>query len=145
MHHALTIYLPDSLFKEVQRIARATGRAMEDILVCAATTRLPTSKGLPEEVADELASLELLNAVSLQEVMRSEMPPPLERRLCELLIQQQASSVEADTPPELEMLLNAADRLLLRKARAALLLRLQGDAVPSLKELSESFSFTSTR
>ena len=141
MYHALTIHLPDSLFEEAQCIAWATSRALEEIIVCAATTRLPVSKGLPEEIAEDLAGLELLDVASLHEVMRSGMPPLLEQRLGGLLVQQQVSGLEAGAQAELQRLLSEADRWLLHKARTAMLLRLRGDTVPSLKELSEPFSF----
>ena len=141
MYHALTVELPEDLFQSLQRIAQNTQRPIEDVVLCAATTRLPASKGLPDEIIENLSSLELLDAAALRQVMLSSGPAQSAQVLCELLIQQQFSALSVAAQSELDELLHEADLLLLRKARAALLLRLRGNPVPSLKELREQIPF----
>lgn len=141
MYHALTVQLPEDLFQSLQRIAQAIQRPIEEIVLCAMTTRLPASEGLPDEIIENLASLELLDAAALRQVMLSSVPPQPAQVLCELLRQQQNSALSVAAQEELDELLREADLLLLRKARAALLLRLRGNHVPSLKELREQIPF----
>lgn len=141
MYHALTIQLPEDLFQFLQRIAQASQRPLEEIVLCAVTTRLPASEGLPDEIIKNLSSLELLDAAALRQVILSTVPAQHAQVLCELLIQQQFSALSVAGQAELDELLHEADLLLLRKARAALLLRLRGNLVPSLKELREQALF----
>lgn len=141
MYHALTIQVPEDLFQSLQRIAQASQRPLEEIVVCAVTTRLPASEGLPDEIIKNLASLELLDTAALRQVVLSSVPAQSAQVLCELLIQQQISALSVAAQAELDKLLHEADLLLLRKARAALLLRLRGNPVPSLQELRKEVLF----
>jgi hypothetical protein len=118
------IYLP------VSRMAQATKRPLEDLLVCALKASLPPLDGLPSELVRELVKLERLDDESLGRVMASSVPAAQQRKLDSLLHKNQAGTLTKREQQKLDRLQRQADRVMLRKARAAVLLRFRGHRLP---------------
>ncbi len=135
MSHAITLTLPDLLFEPVQRIARATNQPIEAVLLKALQVSLPPLDGLPEDLANTLAGLEELDNAALQLVMREQVRAEVQdemQQLLEHLQAGQASDVDLDRLHELRI---RADSVMLRKARAAVILRFRGERIPTETEL----------
>ncbi|MDI6794458.1 MAG: hypothetical protein QME81_16595 [bacterium] len=135
MAQTVTLELPKTVYLPVSRMARATSRPLENILVCALKTSLPPLDGLPPELVEELVELESQDDESLWQVLASRVPAEQQRKLDRLLRENQAGTVTEQERQKLDQLQHEADRIMLRKARAAVLLRFRGHRLPTLEEL----------
>jgi len=137
MSQNVTLTLPDSVFQPIQRTAQATNQPIEELLVHALQASLPPLEGLPDDVIENLTALETLNDQSLWQVMGETVPAALQRELSELLKRQQSASLAVAERERLTTLQRQADLVMLRKARAAVLLRFRGKRIPTPAELSQ--------
>lgn len=114
--HAVTLELPDEVYRHAQRVARATRRPIEKI-VCD-WIRPPAELQLPE--LDHLSNDELLQAT------KETVPAEHTHRLQELLNAQRQRTLSEAEQREAVTLVEQEDFLTLRKARALLLLKQRG-------------------
>jgi hypothetical protein len=135
MPQTVTLELPQTIYLPARRMAEATNRPLEDLLVSALKASLPSLDGLPVELADRLVELENLDDESLSQVMLSKVPAVQQRELDRLLHKNQAGTLADQERRKLDQLQREADRVMLRKARAAVLLRFRGHRLPTLEEL----------
>ena len=142
MGQTVTLELPQTIYLPVSRMAQATKRPLEDLLVCALRASLPPLDGLPSELVRELVKLERLDDESLWRVMVSRVPAAQQRKLDSLLRKNQAGTLTKREQQKLDRLQREADRVMLRKARAAVLLRFRGQHLPTLEELRRLASKT---
>jgi hypothetical protein len=137
MRQTITLTLPDDVLQPVQRVAQATQQSVEELLVIALQAALPTLEGLPPDVMQDLVALESLDDQALWRVMLETVPLDQQHRLHDLLLRNQAGMLTASEHAQLSGLQQQADLVMLRKARAAVLLRFRGKRVPTLAELSQ--------
>ncbi len=137
MPQTITLTLPDNVLQPMQRVAQATKQSVEELLVTALQAALPTLEGLPPEVVQPLIALESLDDQALWRVMLETVPLDQQHRLHDLLIYNQAGRLTDAEREQLTILQQQADLVMLRKARAAVLLRFRGKRVPTLAELSQ--------
>lgn len=135
MSHAITLTLPDLLFEPVQRIARATNQPVEAVLLKALQVSLPPLDGLPGDMVDALEGLEELDSASLDRVMREQVSAEDQGKMAELIDRLQAGEASEADIARLNALRGQADRVMLRKARAAVILRFRGERIPTEAEL----------
>lgn len=135
MSHAITLTLPDLLFEPVQRIARATNQPVEAVLLKALQVSLPPLDGLPGDIVDALEGLEELDSASLDRVMREQVSAEEQGEMAELSDRLQAGEASEADIARLNVLRGHADRVMLRKARAAVILRFRGERIPTEAEL----------
>jgi hypothetical protein len=135
MPRRLTLTLPDEVLEAVQRVAQATKQSVEEVLVTALQAALPTLEGLPPDVRHGLSALESLNDQDLWQVMLETVPLDQQHKLHDLLLRHQAGVLTDSEREQLAILQHQADLVMLRKARAAVLLRFRGKRVPTLAEL----------
>jgi hypothetical protein len=114
--HAVTLELPDEVYQRAQRVAQATRRPLEEVVI--EWIRPPVQIKLPE--LERLPNDELLQAA------RSTLPPEHIRRLQELLAAQQQRSLSEDEQREAVELVEQEDFATLCKAKALLLLKQRG-------------------
>jgi hypothetical protein len=98
-------------------------------------SHLPPLEGLSQEITENLTLLETLDDQSLRAVMLGTVPADQAEQIHELLEQQQEGGLIDSEKTRLEHLQRSADLVMLRKARAAVLLRFRGEWVPTLAEL----------
>ena len=98
---------------------------------------LPSLEGLPDDIVENLTALEMLDDQALWEVMREAVPTQLQKELNRLLEQQQTTALTVSDSEHLATLQKQADLVMLRKARAAVLLRFRGKRIPTLTELDQ--------
>lgn len=137
MSRTVTLALPDEVLRPLQRIAQATRQSVEELLVIALQAALPSLEGLPPDVMQNLTALESLDDQALWRVMVETVPLDQQHRLHHLLSRNQAGILTEPEREELAILQQQADLVMLRKARAAVLLRFRGKRVPTLAELSQ--------
>ncbi len=137
MSQTITLTLPDSFFQPIQRTAQATNQPVEELLLHALQASLPPLEGLPDDIIENLIALEMLDDQSLWQVMGETVPAELQRELSELLDRQRSTSLTVAERERLTLLQRQADLVMLRKARAAVLLRFRGKRIPTLAELGQ--------
>ena len=125
-----------NVLQPVQRVAQATRQSVEELLVTALQAALHTLEGLPSDVVQHLVALESLDDQALSRVMLETVPLDQQRQLHDLLLRNQAGMLTDSEREQLALLQQQADLVMLRKARAAVLLRFRGKRVPTPSELS---------
>ena len=137
MPQTITLTLPDHILQPAQRVAHATEQSVEELLVTALQAGLPTLEGLPPDVVQHLVALESLDDQALWRVMLETVPLDQQHQLHDLLLRNQAGMLTDAEREQLAIVQQQADLVMLRKARAAVLLRFRGKRVPTLAELSQ--------
>ena len=137
MPQTITLTLPDNILQPAQRVAQATRQSVEELLVTALQAALPTLEGLPPDVVQHLVALESLDDQTLWQVMLETVPLDQQHQLHALLLRNQAGMLTDAEREQLAILQQQTDLVMLRKARAAVLLRFRGKRVPTLTELSQ--------
>jgi hypothetical protein len=137
MSQTITLTLPDNFFQPLQRTARAMNQPIEEVLLHALQASLPSLEGLPDDLLENLTALEMLDDQSLWQVMGERVPATLQRALSNLLDRQQSVTLTDVQQQQLTALQRQADLVMLRKARAAVLLRFRGKRIPTLTELDQ--------
>lgn len=137
MSQTITLTLPDRLYEPLVRTSHAVARPIEDVLLNALQSTLPSLEGLPEPLVEELSALELLDNAALRRVLLETVPVTQQRELEALLQRNQAQALSPSERQRLTELQQIADRVMLRKARAAVLLRFRGQRLPTLMELRQ--------
>ena len=137
MPQTMTLTLPDDVLQPVLRVAQATKRSVEELLVTALQAALPTLEDLPPDVVQHLVALESLDDQALWRVMLETVPLDQQDQLHDLLLRNQAGMLTKSEHEQLAVLQQQADLVMLRKGRAAVLLRFRGKRVPTLAELSQ--------
>jgi hypothetical protein len=137
MSQTITLTLPDNFFRPIQRTAQATNQPIEEVLLHALQASLPSLEGLPNDFLENLTTLEMLDDQSLWRVMGERVPANLQRSLSNLLDRKQSTTLTDAEQQQLTALQRQADLVMLRKARAAVLLRFRGKRIPTLTELDQ--------
>ena len=119
MAETIILNLPKQLDDSIRRMAHATRQPVETLLVSALQAYLPSLEGLPHELAQELIELESDDNTTLRQVMDETVSPAQVQAIQELLNQQQVGTLTPDQAQHLSELQRAADRIMLRRARAA--------------------------
>jgi hypothetical protein len=135
MSQTVTLELPDTIYQPARRMADATRRPLTDVLVSALQASLPPLEDLPPTLVAELVNLEQLDDEALWHVMLSHLPAEQQRKLGRLLRKNKSGKLTKSERADLAKLQNEADHIMLRKARAAVLLRFRGQRLPTLAEL----------
>ena len=128
----VTLPIPDEIYHRLELNARATGRSIEDILSYVFQVGSPPKIGdVPEALRVDLASLDGLSDEALRLLAASRKSEDDLDRYDELLDRNAAGILSESERSELEQLRQDADRFMLRKAQAAVLLRWRGHDVVS--------------
>lgn len=140
MPETVTLTLPDSVLQPLKRTAQAMRQPIEELLVTALQASLPALQDLPDELIADLTALETLDNEALWQVMKETVPSETQADLSDLLERRQRDPLTPLTNAEQERLASLqqqADLVMLRKARAAVLLRFRGKRLPTLAELDQ--------
>lgn len=137
MPETVTLTLPDSVLQPLKRTAQAMRQPIEELLVTALQASLPALHDLPDELIADLTALETLDNEALWQVMKETVPSETQADLSDLLERQQLDSLSTAEQERLASLQQQADLVMLRKARAAVLLRFRGKRLPTLAELDQ--------
>jgi hypothetical protein len=130
--------LPEAVYRWAERTARTTERAVESVLVDALKTTLPPPLDhVPAEWREELEALETLSTSTLLQVAREQLTAAQVRQYDRLLEKNRQGTLTSREHARLTQLRHAADRIMLRRARAYVLLKWRGYSVAEIIERAE--------
>lgn len=131
----LTLELPADVYEHIRRAAKATNQPVEKALVNIVRAATPSLEKVPSEYRPELEAMEDLGDEELWILSRSHLAPAKQRRLDNLLDKNQRGTLTDRDGHVLRELRADADRLMLQRSYAALLLKYRGHRVPKLEDL----------
>lgn len=130
MSESITLNLPDPLYQRLVNTARATQRPLVDVIVHALEVGAPPDwDDVPAEFQADLAALDRLDDATLWQIARDRKSETEMMRYDELLDRNQAGMLTDAERLELMALRREADRFMLCKAQAAVILRWRGHQV----------------
>ena len=128
----VTVHLPEILYRQVARRAQRMRRSVEDELVEVVSTAMPDMEALPSDIADDLEQLTYLTDAEMWEAARTTLPRQNSERMQALVLKRQGVRLTAVEERELKRLTHLADRAMLVRAQAAVLLKERGHNIESL-------------
>ncbi len=136
MSQPITIELPDTVLRQLTRIAEVTHQSIETLITQSILNNLPPSPdNAPPEFQPELLSLQNLSTENLQAIAQAQVDPSQHERHTALLAKNTANQLTPEERQELTQLRQSADQLMLQKAYAWSILRWRGQKIPTLNEI----------
>lgn len=126
MSGEIVIELPPLAYAQLQAMATAQQRAVAAIASDLILAELPVMPALPEDVEQELAAFDQLSDDVLVLLANSSLNAQEQTELAELNEQAQSRGLLPADAERREHLLARYDRMLVRRAQAALVLRRRG-------------------
>ncbi|MBK9124894.1 MAG: hypothetical protein IPM16_17490 [Chloroflexi bacterium] len=127
---SVTLDVPESVYSRAEQMATVGNQRVQDVLIAELLQALDTGgPALPESEEAELAALRYLSNDALWTIARERLPQDVEARLGDLL--ERKGDLTDDERAETEVLIERADRLMVRRAEAAMLLSRRGITVTS--------------
>lgn len=131
----ISVELPEPIFRRLRHIAEVTHRSVEEVLATTVDAALPQTSGVPAEVADDLAALSLFSDTALWTATEIRLSPDQQQRLNQLTADGKARRLTDAEVAELNQLIDAYDRAVLRRAKALAILAQRGYDISSRSEL----------
>lgn len=126
----VTLQIPEILYRRLVNTAHATQRPLEEVMLHALQVGSPpTWDDVPEEFQADLAALDKLDDNTLWQIFHSRKTTTDMERYNILLENNSSGTLTEAQCIELAALRQEADRFMLRKAQAAVLLRWRGHSV----------------
>lgn len=122
----LTIDIPDELYQRLEDRAAYTRRSIEEETLDVLAGAVPTVADLAEDLARELRSLENLADAELRQLARSRLPVEAITELQTLHLKQQREGLSDVERQRCQDLVLQDERNLLRRAKAAAVLKSRG-------------------
>lgn len=135
MSQIITLNVPDNFYDPIKRMAEAMAQPIESVLLKALQSSLPPLDGLPNDIIQELNKLEILDNYALKQLLIKTVPKKQQQELEELLHKNKLQKLNKGEEKQLADLQNIVNKIMLQKARAAVLLRFRGQRLPTLAEL----------
>jgi hypothetical protein len=126
----LTITLPDPILKRLKRASELTYRPVDEILVTTINAALVVPPDMPEEIANELAAMNLLSDDALKAAAQSSFSSAQQYRLRQLNEMAQERALTQSETKEQESLLQAYPQAVLSRAQALAILNKRGHSIP---------------
>jgi len=131
----VAIHIPEPLYQRLERLATLTNHSLEQVVVQTLAAGVPPlPDDVPDAMRDSLIALEALDDAALWQVAREMMSPEQQEQFFQLREQQQAGTITDAGRAMLAQLHQDADRLMLRKAYAYVLLKWRGQRLLPLAE-----------
>ncbi len=134
-HPVRHLELPDDIYEHVRRAAEGMNQPLEKALVNIVRGATPSLEKVPPEYRPELEALEDLSDEELRKISRTLLAPAKQRRLERLLHKNQQGELTDRERQTLAGLRTDADRRMLRRSYAYLLLKYRGHRIPNLGDL----------
>jgi hypothetical protein len=132
---AITVELPEEVYRHVKRAAEGMKRPVGLVLASIVTGATPSLEKVPAQYRSDLESMETLGDEELWKIAESRVPAERQRRFERLLEHSQSGELKEREQQTLTRLRNEADRLILRKSYAYLLLKYRGHRIPSVADV----------
>ncbi|GAB4146943.1 MAG: hypothetical protein Fur0021_05410 [Candidatus Promineifilaceae bacterium] len=132
----ITLPIPEYLYLRFEQAAKATNQSVTDVLLHAVEVGSPPRwDDVPSEFQADLAALDRLDDKALWQIVRSQQRETEMAQYEDLLHKNANGTLTAAEREALTGLRYEADRLMLRKAQAAALLRWRGHDIPPADQL----------
>ncbi len=119
----ITITLPEPIYQRVKRQSQLMRRSIVDELVAAVTSSLPEQETLPPDIEQELSELDLFTDEELWRAARMTVPADKTGRMQVLVEKQQLEGLTDSEKQETAVLSHFFNRVMLVRAKAAVLLK----------------------
>ena len=130
------ISLPQRVYRRLEHAAASAGKSIHELATQSVQQSLPSLLDtIPARYEQALRTLEKLGDEELWVVARGSVDEKLQRQMRRLLRQNNLGTLTASERKTLNELSSFANRVMLRKAYAFLLLKWRGHRIPSLAEL----------
>jgi len=123
---AITLNLPQAVYKQIRQAAERVGRPVNEVLLEAVAAVAPVIGTEPENLRTALAQMAYLNDAALWQAGRATMTADQRERLEALHDKQQREGLTPDEQAEEQALLSLYRETLLVRAQAAVLLKQRG-------------------
>ncbi len=130
--HMVTLELPEPLYQRLKARAEQAQRRVEEELLEVVATAVPVADDLPDDLADALSPLALLDAAALWRAARTQLPADAADQLADLNRKRQREGLTEAEAQQAAALLRQYERAMLIRAQAAALLKQRGHDVSSL-------------
>lgn len=128
----ITISLPEKIYRQVQKQSQQMRRSVADEVTAVITESLPKQSKLSPELEEELAQLALLTDDELWQAAQMTAPAEKTSRIQALLDKQKLEGLTEAEKAEAELLARFFDRIMLVRAKAAVLLQERGHNIDQL-------------
>jgi hypothetical protein len=132
----VALRLPDDIYERVRRTAKGMRQSMETALVNIVKAATPSLEKVPVAYRPELEAMEDLGDQELWALTESQLTPARQRRLERLLDKNERGKLTERDQLALTDLRTDADRLMLQRSYAYLLLKYRGHRIPTLGDLT---------
>jgi rhodanese-related sulfurtransferase len=126
MTTAITLELPPAAYEQLRRTASRQNRPVAEVVKDIVLREIPDLPALPADVEAELATFSQLSNDVLWLIARSTLTRQQQDELAHLNDQAQRRPLTADEQSQQEKLISVYDRVLVRRAQAALVLKQRG-------------------
>lgn len=126
MTDQIVLTIPDDISARARQIAETTAQPVEQVLIDHLKTLSTPLPALPPDEQAELDALQHLSDDALWTMAQEQMPDDVQARAHVLMDRNTRGLISEEEYAELELLVQRADRLMLRKAEAAVLLQQRG-------------------
>lgn len=133
--HAITLHLPETLYKRFRQRAEWTHRSLETELLDAVAAGAPVEDELSPETLESIAALESLGDDELWRLARQAMSREASQELEALHAKQRDQGLDPSEDATRARLIHEYERAMLIRAQAAKLLKSRGHDVSSLLTL----------
>lgn len=128
----LTISLPEKIYQQMQKQSQETKRSVADEVTAVVAASIPEQTQLPLDLEEELAQLELFTDQELWRAAQVTAPDDQTARMQDLVEKQQLEGLTAVEKAEARLLSNYFNRVMLVRAKAAVLLQSRGYDIDQL-------------
>ena len=128
----VTITLPETIYQRLKRKSQLMQRSVADELVAVVTAFLPEEETLPADIEQELSDLELFTDEELWRAARMTAPADKTERMQVLVEKQQLEGLTDAEKQEAAVLSHFFNRVMLMRAKAAVLLKERGHNIDQL-------------
>lgn len=128
----VTLNIPEQLYSRAERAAHRLHQRVDEVLIKAVDTALPGEANLPAELAQAMDSLIFLNDEALWQAARMTLSLEDSTRLEELITEGKVRALSPDKEEQRNALIGQYQRVMLIRAKAAVLLHSRGYDVSEL-------------
>jgi hypothetical protein len=133
----LTLELPEDVYERVRRAAKGMKQPVEKALVSIVRAATPSLEKVPLEYRAALEALEDLSDEQLWKISEKRLTAAKQRRMANLLDKNQRGKLTDRERRALAKLRADADRLMLERSYAFLLLKYRGHRIPNLTDFRQ--------
>jgi hypothetical protein len=136
-HPVLNLELPEDIYERVRRAAKGMNQPVEKALVNIVRAATPSLEKVPAEFRAELEAIEDLGDEELRRISQHIASPHKQRQLGRLLDKNQRGELTDQEQQTLGRLRADADRQMLQRSYAILLLKYRGYRLPSAADFAQ--------